>query len=114
MMLDHSRFVKMKRRIFRLGWRLDDAEVLAAQRLKSLKTWKRVAKKYRYSADLEKGIKRYYYTKFMEAQALAADRLKLLRRLEWPFDFNQCGICSESIYDGHADDCELAKELGNG
>lgn len=37
----------------------------------------------------------------------------LLRRLEWPFEFNQCGICHDLIYDGHADDCELDKELGD-
>ena len=38
-MQEHSRFVKMKERIFLLGGRLDEAEALAASRLELLRRW---------------------------------------------------------------------------
>ena len=53
------------------------------------------------------------------AEAFAASRLGLLRRMpEWSYDIDQacyfCWICGNNKDYGHADDCELAKELDNG
>ncbi len=48
----------------------------------------------------------------------AASRLDLLRRIEWsllPFEAHYigCPVCENPKDEGHASDCELAKELGD-
>lgn len=35
----------------------------------------------------------------------------LLRELEWDSD-GHCPVCAEAEWDGHADDCRLAKAIG--
>ena len=50
-------------------------------------------------------------------KALAASRLELLSILEWTIDVETglrfCPRCGEWEENGHDDDCELAKELGD-
>ena len=65
------------------------------------------------------GLEEYYYQWMNKYKDDADKRLELLRRLEWtPLYFSTlkkivytCVICSHSKEDGHAADCELAKEL---
>jgi hypothetical protein len=55
--------------------------------------------------------------KIKEAEATAARRLALLRECEWGGHYAvtspHCSICKMPDWKGHADDCELAKELAD-
>ena len=93
---------------------LQALEALAARRLKSVNAWKQVAKQWRdwgnvyYEAYKEASTDRFELgMKWSLACALAADRLKLLRRIEQ--NARYCVICNWT--DKHGDDCELDKAL---
>ena len=98
---------------------LDDIEELHTKLVDALswsRIWKEVAKKWRYFGcmaieDLESNGQRYYYRKWVDEKALAASRLELLKKCEWVDHY--CPICGNSSFEKHADDCELAKELGD-
>ena len=81
-MQEHSRFVKMKERLFLLGERLDEAEARAASRLELLR--------------------RYEWIQ------VSPDLMRLYSGLIY-----FCPECRMVQEQGHADDCELAEELGD-
>ena len=71
--------------------------------------WKHVAKRWREHALILEDEK-------SDIEATATRRLGLLRRFYgWEWDFEQecyfCPICGSNKDNGHAEDCELAKEL---
>ena len=67
-----------------------------------------------FDNSISKYVPREMYEK---AEALAASRLELLRRYEWAGDYQGIPVCPECggarDYGGHAEDCELAEELGD-
>lgn len=80
--------------------------------------WKHVAKRWREHALILEDEK-------SDIEATAQRLRGLLREMEWvdfgpdavfpePKIWKQCLICEQWIEYGHADDCELAKELKDG
>ena len=97
--------------------------------MKCSRVWKRAAKKHkavsrvlRNTLELANCTNNLYRDRVQLAEALAADRLELLRRVEWAL-MDTCPICGKwkpgstgglvEIQEGHAAYCELAKELGD-
>jgi hypothetical protein len=80
------------------------------------RVWKQAAKENRAFYNNTFRVAKQWKAKHHEAEATAARRLALLRKVELGGE-GECLFCgvSEVIWrtDGHYDDCELAKELSN-
>jgi hypothetical protein len=81
---------------------------------KAYRAWKQAAKKWRgWALAWHEGLLEWQDEAFKE-RALAAKRLKLLRRVEKNAYY--CPICREALHDPdyrrHAKNCDLARELG--
>jgi hypothetical protein len=64
-----------------------------------------------------KNLEEYYYQWMNKYKDDADRRLALLRECEWGGHYAvtspHCSICKMPDWKGHADDCELAKELAD-
>ena len=75
---------EMKGELDKLTQELYDSKYVAVRRLRSLNAWKAKAKQWRKIAREVTIDLGFYYGKWEEAEALAADRKKLLRRvIDW-------------------------------
>ena len=105
-----------KEQILNLGQLLQDKDDWAC-------LWKRVAKEYRAFYQLAMGTAKSNQLKWHEAERTATRLRGWLRELEWILlqghkgedgkvaIYLGCPVCKNMKMLGHADDCELAKEL---